>query len=112
MNNIVIFFLSLLTIQLMYQIVKMRLEIKSLKADKELAEELANRRLLKYKMTFDRLIKEAQSKSVKIPKGTIEAVRYAMIHNHPDNSGSAEKFILYKKCYDELIKQKNNKKGE
>lgn len=49
---------------------------------------------------------EAKLKSQKIvkeiPKGTIEAVRYAMLHNHPDNGGDAEKFILYKKCYDKL----------
>lgn len=43
-----------------------------------------------------------KSKPIEIPKGTIEAVRYAMIHNHPDNGGDAEKFILYKNCYDKL----------
>lgn len=44
-----------------------------------------------------------RDKPIEIPKGTIEAVRYAMIQNHPDNGGEAEKFILYKRCYDKLI---------
>lgn len=40
-----------------------------------------------------------------IPKGTIEAVKYAMIKSHPDNGGQAEQFIKYKKVYDELTKR-------
>lgn len=50
-------------------------------------------------------LRNAQTDMTKrIPKGTIEAVRYAMIHSHPDNGGSSEKFILYKECYEELTK--------
>lgn len=86
----------------------MHLEIEFLKEDKE----LAHKRILNYKRMLDILARETQSKSAEISNGTIEAVHYAMIHNHPDNGGNAEKFVLYKKCYDKLIKQKNNRKGK
>lgn len=49
-------------------------------------------------------LSKQKSKPTEIPKGTIEAVRYAMIHSHPDNGGSSEKFILYKECYEKLTK--------
>ncbi len=37
-----------------------------------------------------------------ISKDTVDAVRYAMKHAHPDNGGSAEDFVRFKKCYEEL----------
>lgn len=36
---------------------------------------------------------------------TIQAVKYAMKHAHPDNGGNAEDFMKFKKCYEELTKQ-------
>lgn len=39
-----------------------------------------------------------------IPKGTIEAVKYAMKHAHPDNGGNAEDFVKFKKCYEEFMR--------
>lgn len=36
-------------------------------------------------------------------KDTVDAVRYAMKHAHPDNGGSAEDFVRFKKCYEELV---------
>lgn len=41
-----------------------------------------------------------------VPKDTLEAVKYAMNKAHPDNAGDAEKFMRYKKCYDELRGEK------
>lgn len=38
-----------------------------------------------------------------ISKDTVDAVRYAMKHAHPDNGGSAEDFVRFKKCYEELV---------
>lgn len=38
-----------------------------------------------------------------ISKDTVDAVRYAMKHAHPDNGGSAEDFDRFKKCYEELV---------
>lgn len=37
-----------------------------------------------------------------IPDNTLEAVRYAMIHSHPDNGGDTEQFIKFKEVYDRL----------
>lgn len=37
-----------------------------------------------------------------ISKDTVDAVRYAMKRSHPDNGGSAEDFVRFKKCYEEL----------
>lgn len=42
----------------------------------------------------------------KINKDTIDAVFYAMKKAHPDNGGNEEDFIRFKKCYEELIKEK------
>lgn len=41
-------------------------------------------------------------KEISMPQGTIEAVKYAMKHAHPDNGGSSEDFIKFKKVYEEL----------
>lgn len=40
-----------------------------------------------------------------ISKDTIEAVRYAMKHAHPDNGGNAQDFIKFQKCYEELTRK-------
>ncbi len=40
-----------------------------------------------------------------ISKDTIDAVRYAMKHAHPDNGGNAEDFIRFQKCYEELTRK-------
>ncbi len=40
-----------------------------------------------------------------IPKDTVEAVKYAMKHAHPDNGGNTEDFIKFKKCYEELTRK-------
>lgn len=109
MNKVTIFIISFATFQLLFWIVMMHWEIKSLKLDKEIAD----KRILKlqnnmeiqrgiYQAEIERLSRREFHKQIEIPKGTIEAVRYAMIHNHPDNGGDAEKFILYKNCYDKL----------
>ena len=41
-----------------------------------------------------------------IPKDTVEAVRYAMKHAHPDNGGNSEDFIRFQKCYEELARKR------
>lgn len=38
-----------------------------------------------------------------IPQGTVEAVKYAMKHAHPDNGGDAEDFMKFQKVYKELM---------
>lgn len=36
-----------------------------------------------------------------ISKDTVDAVRYAVKHAHPDNGGNADNFIRFQKCYEE-----------
>lgn len=48
---------------------------------------------------------EAKFNSKPVPKGAIEAVKYAMKHAHPDNGGNAEDFIKFQKCYEELTRK-------
>lgn len=40
------------------------------------------------------------------PDGTIEAVKYAVKHSHPDNGGDEKDFIKFKKCYEALKSSK------
>lgn len=111
MNKIAIFFSVLIVTQLAFCIVMMKIKISSLEFEKEILEKRNEKLHLNldiqkkmYKQEIEKLRSVNRiSKSIEIPKGTIEAVRYAMIHNHPDNGGSTEKFILYKNCYDKLI---------
>lgn len=39
-----------------------------------------------------------------VPEGTVEAVKYAMKHAHPDNGGNTEDFIRFQKIYEELTR--------
>lgn len=43
-----------------------------------------------------------------VPNGTLEAVKYAVKHSHPDSGGNEQDFIKFKKCYEAL---KNGKKA-
>lgn len=43
--------------------------------------------------------------SAPIPKGTKEAVKYAMKHAHPDNGGNAQDFMRFQKVYEELTRK-------
>ena len=43
-----------------------------------------------------------RSKTINIPKGTIDAVKLAMKVSHPDNGGKQEDFIKYNEVYQKL----------
>lgn len=43
--------------------------------------------------------------NARIPRNTVEAVKYAMKHAHPDNGGNAEDFMKFQKCYEELTRK-------
>lgn len=49
---------------------------------------------------------KAEFRSAPIPKGTIQAVKYAMKHAHPDNGGNVADFIRFQKCYEELTRKR------
>ena len=91
-------------------VIQLESEIESLKKECWMHCVRYSHLLAKNRQLENELYKESLRKPnpMTIPKGTIEAVKYAMIHNHPDNGGDAEKFILFKNCYDKLI---NGKKG-
>lgn len=115
--NWILFIKSFLIFQIVFWFIQNYLKIKDLELNKNIQEsrikELKLNSSIKekiYKNEIHRLQEEILEISKErngfsasvIPDGTIEAVRYAMIHNHPDNGGDAEKFILYKNCYDKL----------
>lgn len=74
------------------------LEAKNKRLEEDL--EIHNGIVRYYRNMIEQL--NAKKYRTKLPDGTVEAVKLAMIKSHPDNGGSAEKFILYKKCYEEL----------
>lgn len=94
-----IFIFCLIVIQISLYIVKLKSEIRDLQLYKEHSKETIRRQHIRI---MELTVKQEMGEKLKIPNGTIEAVRYAMVRNHPDNGGDAEKFILYKKCYDKL----------
>lgn len=113
----IIFIASLLAVQMVFWFTRIYLKIKYLQSDKnilekriqelklnsDIKEKSYQNEILSLQVKILRMQKEYKSFSASvIPDGTIEAVRYAMIHSHPDNGGAAEKFILYKNCYDKL----------
>lgn len=56
-----------------------------------------------YRNTFGNGFHSTHS-ATQISKDTVDAVRYAMKHAHPDNGGNAEDFIRFQKCYEELTR--------
>lgn len=50
-------------------------------------------------------LEKARHDNRNVPNGTIDAVKYAVKKSHPDNGGSADDFIRFKKCLDELSRQ-------
>lgn len=57
-----------------------------------------------YRNAFDNGFHSTYS-VLKIPKGTIEAVKYAVKKSHPDNGGNAEDFMRFQKVYEELTRK-------
>lgn len=115
--NWIVFSVSFLVIQIVFWFTRMYLKIKDLQLDKDISdkriqelkisssikENIYQNEILSLKEKISKMQNECKGFSASvIPDGTIEAVKYAMIHNHPDNGGDAEKFILYKDCYDKL----------
>ena len=47
-----------------------------------------------------------RNRPTEIPKGTIDAVRFAMKVSHPDNGGKEEDFIKYSEVYQKLTGRK------
>ena len=115
--NWIIFIKVFMVFQIVFWFTVMYLKIKELQLDKDISEKriqelklnssiretIYQNEIYRLQEKISKIQKECKGFSISgIPDGTIEAVRYAMIHNHPDNGGDAEKFVLYKNCYDKL----------
>lgn len=71
--------------------------------EKENAALLLENMQLKSAIDLYRKLYGRTNNTPQISKDTVGAVRYAMKHAHPDNGGSAEDFVRFKKCYEELV---------
>ncbi len=83
-----IFFIIIIVIYVVLFYVSKCLEVEQLKKENQTLQAISESKLHK-----------------NIPKNTIDAVKYAMKHAHPDNGGSAEDFMRFKRCYEELTKK-------
>lgn len=54
---------------------------------------------------IDRLLKMKTVRNANLPPNTVQAVKYAMKHAHPDNGGNTEDFMKFQKCYEELTRK-------
>lgn len=114
--EIMSFINSFIISQLIFWILKQRKQIKELKAEKETIEHSNERwenfyksRISSLQGQIDRLSKMKTIQNPNLPKDAIQAVEYAMKHAHPDNGGSAEDFMKFQKCYEELTRKEINK---
>lgn len=84
----------------------LRIRVKSLKQElraKESEINLMHLHIVKLNACIAKLYKiKTQARSNRISPVVLEAVKYAMVKNHPDNGGSVEKFMLYRDCYEKL----------
>lgn len=94
-------------------ILRQREKIQKLEADKERIERSNNisEIMLKNQISLLQaqvkgLLKMKTIQNPNIPPNTIQAVKYAMKHTHPDNGGNEEDFIKFQKCYEELTRKR------
>ena len=92
--------------------IKQWLEIKDLKLQKQIAENdvkivrnMYRNQIYILQGQIQELSKMRIVQNPNIPQNTIQAVKYAMKHAHPDNGGNAEDFMKFQKCYEELARK-------
>lgn len=112
MNQAITFIVTFAISQLIFLILRQRLEIKELKQKKELIERSRDRwekyykdYIQKLESRVDELMKMRVIGNPKVSQDMVDAVRYAMKKSHPDNGGNAEDFVRFKKCYEELARR-------
>lgn len=93
MNQAITFMFFFVMFQLAFLALRQRFKIKLLEQE---IQELKNR--------VNKLMQRKISKKSEIPLDTIQAVKYAMKHAHPDSGGNVEDFIKFQKCYEELTR--------
>lgn len=96
-------------------VLRQKEKIHKLEVDKELIERSNNISEITLKNQISLL--QAQVKGLlkmktvqnpNFPPNTIQAVKYAMKHAHPDNGGNVEDFMKFQKCYEELLNKRRD----
>lgn len=112
MSGAISFIVSFVIFQLVFLALRQRFKIKELEQEKTriehsniIFENMYRNQISLLQGQIDELLKMRIKENRNIPHGTIEAVKYAMKHAHPDNGGNAEDFIKFKKCYEELTRE-------
>jgi len=112
MSGAISFIVSFVIFQFVFLSLRQRFKIKELEQEKSrieqsniIFENMYRNQISLLQGQIDELLKMRINVNRKTPPGTIEAVKYAMKHAHPDNGGNAEDFIKFKKCYEGLTKQ-------
>lgn len=107
MEQAILFIVSFIIFQLVFLALKQRFKIKELEQEKEriersnlIFENMYQNQISLLQGQIDELLKIRLRGNPKIPPDTIQAVKYAMKHAHPDNGGNAEDFIRFQKCYE------------
>ena len=81
------------------EIISRSIEIKA----QEIKIKRLQSELFKYKYKLSRLNKNSNIRKRNEQNNEIEeAVKFAMIHAHPDNGGDTQKFIKFRKLYEEI----------
>ena len=111
MSGAISFIVSFVIFQFAFLLLRQRFKIRKLEQEKSriehsnmIFENMYRNQISLLQGQIDELLKMSINVNRKIPPDTIEAVKYAMKHAHPDNGGNAEDFIKFKKCYEELTR--------
>lgn len=112
MGQAITFIVFFVMFQLLFLALRQRLKIKMLESDKERIERSRDRwkayyngYIQKLENKVDELTKRRISDNSNVSPDTIQAVKYAMKHAHPDNGGNTDDFIRFQKCYEELTRK-------
>lgn len=111
MSGVIIFIISFVMFQLVFLVLRQRFKIKELEQEKEriersnmIFENIYKNQINMLQLRIGELLKMKLRGNSSVPPNTIQAVKYAMKHAHPDNGGDAEDFIRFQKCYEELTR--------
>lgn len=112
MEQLITFFIIFMFCNLLFLVLRQWLKIKDLKLQKTIAENeikitenMYRNQVSILQGQINNLLKMKTIQNPIIPPNTIQAVKYAMKHAHPDNGGNAEEFMKFQKCYEELTRK-------
>ena len=85
--------MSCMIIVLISKYSKCRIECEGLKSRVELQS--------RYIAIYQAELRKTENSNI-VPREIQDAVKYAMVHSHPDNGGSAAEFDKYRKLYNRI----------